>query len=51
MRFGRAMRLLECAELCVKDLAFDRGELMIRDGKGGKDCVTMPPATLKRAAD
>jgi integrase len=31
----------------VKDLNFDRGELTIRDGKGGKDRVTMLPATLK----
>jgi integrase len=31
----------------VKDLNFDRGELAVRDGKGGKDRVTMLPATLK----
>ena len=37
------LRLLECAELRVKDINFDRGELMIRDGKGGKDRVTMLP--------
>ena len=35
------------AELRVKDINFDRGELTIRDGKGGKDRVTMLPAALK----
>ncbi len=41
------LRLLECAELRVKDLNFDRGKLIVRDGKGGKDRVTMLPAALK----
>ena len=31
-----------------EDLNFDRGELTIRDGKGGKDRVTMLPGALKR---
>jgi hypothetical protein len=34
-------------ELRVKDVNFDRGELTIRDGKGGKDRVTMLPASMK----
>ena len=34
-------------ELRVKDIDFDRGELTIRDGKGGKDRVTMLPAAVK----
>ncbi len=41
------LRLLECAELRVKDVNFDRAELTIRDGKGGKDRVTMLPAMAK----
>lgn len=45
--YGAGLRLLECAELRVKDLNFDRGELTVRDGKGGKDRVTMLPAALK----
>ena len=44
--YGSGLRLLECAELRVKDIHFDRGELMVRDGKGGKDRVTMLPAAL-----
>ena len=38
---------MESAELRVKDVNFDRGERTIRDGKGGKDRVTMLPATMK----
>ena len=47
LMYGAWRRLLECAELRVKDLNFDRGELTVRDGKGGKDRVTMLPAALK----
>ncbi len=45
--YGSGLRLLECAELRVKDLNFGRDELNIRDGKGGKDRVTVLPAALK----
>jgi integron integrase len=47
LMYGAGLRLLECVELRVKDINFDRGELTIRDGKGGKDRVTMLPATTK----
>jgi integron integrase len=46
LMYGAGLRLLECAELRVKDLNFDRGELTIRDGKGGKDRVTILPVAL-----
>jgi integrase len=42
----RRLRLLECLRLRVKDIAFDRAEVTIRDGKGQKDHVTMLPQTL-----
>jgi integron integrase len=48
LMYGGGLRLLECVELRVKDLEFERGELTVRDGKGGKDRVTMLPVTLKR---
>ncbi len=48
LMYGAGLRLLECVELRVKDVNFDRGELTIRDGKGGKDRVTMLPASMKR---
>jgi integron integrase len=48
LMYGAGLRLLECAELRVKDVNLDRGELTIRDGKGGKDRVTMLPEVLKK---
>ena len=47
LMYGSGLRLLECAELRVKDVHAERGELLIRDGKGGKDRVTMLPITLR----
>jgi integrase len=47
LMYGAGLRLLECAELWVKDINFDRGELTIRDGKGGKDRVTMLPGAVR----
>jgi integron integrase len=49
LMYGAGLRLLECVELRVKDVSLDRGELRIRDGKGGKDRVTMVPNALKGA--
>ena len=46
--YGTGMRLLECLRLRVKDLDFERGEIMIRDGKGRMDRRTMLPESLKR---
>ena len=44
--YGSGLRLLECAELRVKDVDFERGELTVRDPKGGRDRMTMLPAGL-----
>ena len=46
MLYGTGMRLMECVRLRVKDVDFERGEILVRDGKGGKDRVTMLPASL-----
>jgi integron integrase len=45
--YGGGLRLMECVELRVKDLHLDRGEILIRDGKGGKDRVTMLPGVVR----
>ena len=45
--YGSGLRLLECARLRVKDVDFERGEILVRDGKGRKDRVTMLPASVK----
>lgn len=44
--YGTGMRIMECLRLRVKDIEFVRGELLIRDGKGGKDRITMLPRSL-----
>lgn len=44
--YGTGMRLMECARLRVKDIDFGRAEILIREGKGNKDRVTMLPAAL-----
>ncbi len=45
--YGTGMRLMECLRLRIKDIDFERNEITIRDGKGGKDRVTMLPNALK----
>ncbi|QJD31466.1 integron integrase [Methylococcus geothermalis] len=44
--YGTGMRLMEAMRLRVKDIEFERREIIIRDGKGFKDRVTMLPAVL-----
>ena len=46
LMYGTGMRLMECLRLRVLDLDFARHEIMVRDGKGAKDRVTMLPDTL-----
>jgi len=45
--YGTGMRLLECLRLRVKDLDLDLHQVVIRDGKGQKDRVTVLPASLR----
>ena len=44
--YGTGMRLMEAMRLRVKDIDFERKEILIRDGKGAKDRVTMLPVSL-----
>ena len=44
--YGSGLRLMEALRLRVKDLALERGELIVREAKGGKDRVTVLPAVL-----
>lgn len=41
--YGAGMRLNECLGLRIKDIDFDRRQIIVRDGKGGKDRVTLLP--------
>jgi integron integrase len=42
--YGAGLRLMECLTLRVKDLDLARREIGVRQGKGGRDRVTMLPA-------
>lgn len=44
--YGMGLRVIEGMRLRVKDLDFARGEIMVRDGKGQKDRITMLPRSL-----
>ena len=49
LMYGTGMRLMEALRLRVKDIDFERNEIIIRCGKGAKDRVTMLPLTLKKS--
>jgi integron integrase len=44
--YGSGLRLMECVRLRVKDVDFELAQISVRDGKGGKDRVTMLPLNL-----
>ncbi len=44
--YGTGMRLLEGLRLRIKDVEFERREILIRSGKGDKDRVTVLPENL-----
>ncbi len=44
--YGSGLRLMECLRLRVKDVDFANCQLLIRDGKGMKDRVTVLPDNL-----
>jgi integron integrase len=44
--YGSGLRLHEALQLRVKDVDFDRREIVVRDGKGRKDRATMMPERL-----
>lgn len=41
--YGAGLRLMEAVRLRVKDVEFTRREIIVREGKGNKDRVTMLP--------
>ncbi|MCX7135362.1 MAG: integron integrase [Proteobacteria bacterium] len=44
--YGAGLRLRECLGLRVKDVDFGYRQILVRDGKGGKDRVTILPAPI-----
>ncbi len=47
--YGAGLRLMECCKLRVKDVDFQRSQLIVREGKGDKDRVTLLPTGLQAA--
>lgn len=45
--YGSGLRLLEALRLRVQDVDFDRHQVMVRRGKGGKDRCTVLPAPVE----
>lgn len=45
--YGAGLRLTECLRLRVKDLDFTTNHIVVREGKGNKDRITMLPAVIK----
>jgi integron integrase len=44
--YGTGMRVLEGLRLRIKDIEFERREIIIREGKGSKDRITVLPENL-----
>lgn len=45
--YGAGLRLMEALRLRVKDVDLEYGQLLVRDGKGGKDRHTVLPESLR----
>ncbi len=44
--YGAGQRLMECLRLRVKDIDFEYQQITVRDGKGGKDRITVLPESI-----
>jgi len=47
--YGAGLRLMECIRLRIKDIDFNSNYILVRDGKGEKDRITVLPEKLKEA--
>lgn len=45
--YGAGLRLMECIRLRVKDVDFENHQIIVRDGKGGKDRATVLPKIIQ----
>lgn len=45
--YGTGLRLMELLRLRIKDVDFERNQIVVRSGKGQKDRVTVLPESLK----
>lgn len=46
LMYGSGLRVSECHRLRISDICFERHHLLVRNGKGGKDRVTLLPSSL-----
>lgn len=46
--YGAGLRLMEVIRLRIQDVDFAQGQILVRDGKGRKDRVTMLPETCRQ---
>ena len=44
--YGSGLRLMECHRLRVKDIDFEQRQIVVRDGKGHKDRITVLPESV-----
>jgi integrase len=47
LRYGAGLRLMECIRLRVKDIDFSMNQIVVRQGKGDKDRITLLPQSVK----
>ncbi len=47
LMYGAGLRLMECLRLRVKDVVFELGQIVVREGKGNKDRVTVLPQAAR----
>jgi integron integrase len=45
--YGSGLRVMECCTLRLRDLDFEREQLLVREGKGDKDRIVMMPRVLR----
>ncbi len=44
--YGSGLRLMEALDIRLKDISLERGEIVVRSGKGGHDRITMLPRAI-----
>lgn len=49
--YGSGLRVMECLRLRIKDVRFDQHQIVVRDGKGEKDRVTVLPDGARGALE
>ena len=49
--YGSGLRLMECVRLRVKDVDLGYLRITVRDGKGGKDRITMLPVNVAKSLE